>query len=583
MQVLIGIFKSAVNKRVKVGSLFSREPSSKVKIFALGTLLAGICIVYFLFGTRFNGPAILLDEIGYLMKAALITGNVSDAASSFRGGYSLFIAPAFLLFSDPSLIWKAVIFINSLLFTASFYCLYRLLRKLFVNQSFWNVLLAIAVTAVYPAWVIMTGYAFATPAFIFVFMLSTLVTVSHRLDSRAKSVLLGLLTGFLYWIHPLGLVPVGVIALLLSIDAIQKRKIESILIFLIVVICVIGAYSFVVHPWMANVMTPGEYHARDHYAEVVGRYQTIFDPEVWLGALIIALGRLSYVLISTLGLAAFAYAYLFEKARDFVLAKKRGLTSENLALFYSLLAVLGIIAFSSLTAGSDLSIAGVKRVDHWIYGRYTEMVLPPLIGIGVLSVWRFRYSIYSATLVLVSGIAISLFSTSENTQNSTNAVTIPAFWPEAIFRQTRFLLWFALGAGVILLVSKLGRKYLLPMFLIALIFCVNRQFEWHHFILSDYSKPSDLVKVVREKATDTTCIGMEAGHKYMSYEMERLRMYTFYFYDFNLQRMTNEQWLNGSCDYYLTYNVDMLLNEQIARVIGREEKTGLHLLIKDTQ
>ena len=44
--------------------------STRVQMIAYWVLLAGIFLSYWLFNTSFYGPAYLLDEVGYLTKAA---------------------------------------------------------------------------------------------------------------------------------------------------------------------------------------------------------------------------------------------------------------------------------------------------------------------------------------------------------------------------------------------------------------------------------------------------------------------------------------------------------------------------------
>src|SRR5437588_10572816 len=104
--------------------------------FSWRVALSSIAIgcVYLAASWHISGPAYLRDEIGYLANAAFLAGYRIDAASSFHAGYSLLIAPAFLL-SEPKLVWKAVLAINAILWAANFAMLYVLLRRVLPHMQ----------------------------------------------------------------------------------------------------------------------------------------------------------------------------------------------------------------------------------------------------------------------------------------------------------------------------------------------------------------------------------------------------------------------------------------------------------------
>lgn len=571
-----GQFMSRFLTECKVKGL--ENPSRKQRIIAISLLIVATFILFFVINLRFAGPAILSDEVGYLTKAALFAGHISDSASSWRGGYSLFISPAFMFFSDPNVIWRAVIFINTALFSSSFLLLYIFLRKLFPKKSFWAVFAALVISIVYPSWIVMNGYSFSTPAFLFVFMLSLLVLISS-IEQTKKSLIFGVLTGFLYWIHPVGLAVVGAGLLLYVWTSLQNHNYRSLFLYCVGAFSLLIIYSFLFEPWVTNSLTPENYQPMDHYSEIVGRAGNIFKPKAWINSVTIASGRISYLIIATLGIIVFAFIYAYERLlKD---KKQNKVSNESQVLLFSCLAILAIVGFTSLTSGTNLITQTFNRVDHWVYGRYSEMVLLPLIGIGFLSTWRVKRAVYAAIFVLLSGLLISAYSSPANTNNVINAITIPSFWPETIFRETRFIAWFTLGGLAIVTTAALGKKFAVVALIFISILCINRQFYWHSLYLSGYSKPSSMVEVVRKGDIPKDCIGFEPGYKFSSYERQRLWMYSYYFYDYRFERMTPNEWLDDSnCSLYLTFTEEALTQADGVSSVYVEEHTGLFLFQK---
>ena len=134
----------------------------------IALVFACVFAVYLTVNWSFAGPTYLQDEIGYLANAAFLSGHPIDGASSYHFGYSLFLLPAFWLFSTTGAIWKAVLVTNALLFAAAFAVLYVILRRF--NESRISCVAATLITAAYPAYVTIAGYAYSSVAEILVFL-----------------------------------------------------------------------------------------------------------------------------------------------------------------------------------------------------------------------------------------------------------------------------------------------------------------------------------------------------------------------------------------------------------------------------
>ena len=144
--------------------------SSKIPSYLLIILMP--LIFWIFFGQWHSGPTIS-DESGYLSKAALLGGHAVDGASPYYGGYSLFLAPAFAFFNTTEVVWSAILVVNAFFCFGSFFLLNRLISIWNPNISEPDRFCALLVSTLYPEWIVMSGYAYATPAIVFVFLADT--------------------------------------------------------------------------------------------------------------------------------------------------------------------------------------------------------------------------------------------------------------------------------------------------------------------------------------------------------------------------------------------------------------------------
>lgn len=578
MSIRQGLMQTARQTRRRRLEVSLRHPAKMERCLVVGLLLALVFAIYFILNLQFTGPTYLRDEIGYLTKAALLAGHVTDGASSYFAGYSLLISPAFLLFSDPFHIWKAVIFINSLLFTFSFLAIYLLLRELFPEKGFWPVILATFFCSIYPAWMTMAGYSFATPGFVLVFTLSTLIfTKVSKSRNAYLTAAFALLTGFLYWIHPVGIAVIVSAASIYLFNAIRQRRPSELIAYISIAAIMVLLYQRGVHPWMNDILTPLGSIGNDHYSELARGLSSSTSLKSWTNSTVLFLGRVAYAVISTFGIAVFTFSYLIKKIssrKDQTRAK--GVRSEAVALM--LLAVLVSIIFTSVVSGFNLAEGRQLRVEQWIYGRYTEMMLLPVLAVGLIVTWSRRAALRAALFIVFVGIVAGAYTGEHNTSYAFNLINGQGFWPEVLVSQVSFTRWFLVGSFGVFVAGMLGKRVALPVIAVFYLLCIQSQQVWHHSFLSGYSKPSGVVEVLREISGDGACIAFNPNVPQKSYERERLSMYTFYFYDFTPQGMSIEDWVDSDCGVYLTFeSIQAEVRQERIVVVGREKSTGLYV------
>lgn len=534
---------------------------------------AALSLGYFLVNIQITGPAYLSDEVSYLTKAASISGHIVDNATSWSAGYPILLSPIFYFVSDPSVSWRLVVLVNSMLFASSILILGILLRRLFPSKSPKSIILAQAVSALYPSWMIMSGYAFVSALFILLLMLILLVISHEKINNLRTSLKLGVLAGVLYWVHPLAIAIVAGIAVTYLVFAIGEKKYKPVIVFIFTAILIALIYLKGFHPLLNAAMTPEGYSQNSHYSGLRPDIQKIFSIAFIGNFFTMVLAHFAYALVATFGVAA-VFALTFAKKLFNIRNKKD--RDERLTPVVLLLGVsmLSIVAMGAYTFNA-VSETGLVSVDEWIYGRYIDMVLLPVIGIGLLLPWKKRIFSFAALYVLIIGLLLVFYATAIRTRDWTNFVNLTAMWPLALTDSNNFFTWLAIGAVGVLLVGWLGKRISLFFVLPLLIMTVVFQLGWHRDILSGHSKTSGLYKVISDINNQNDCVAIDPRKD----PIERTKLYSYYFYDKNVERMTYAQWAASDCIFYLSYEKESAYKKS-SFVLGREETSGLFLISK---
>ena len=495
----------------------------------LGVIVA---IVYFFLNLGFAGPAYLADEIGYLLNAAALSGSKVDGASSYHFGYSLFLIPSFVLFQKIDLVWRAVQFTNAVLFGSSFFVLYILSKYLIPEIPQLRRLLVVAICSLGPPWLVMSGYAFSSPAFVLIFTLSVWSLIRSDKNPAIYLCLHGFLVGFLYWIHPTGLAVAA--ASLLSLFYLGVLKKDWKLVFLSASIIVLTILSY---RWLQPIfwlwMTPEGFAPRLHYPSI--SLEHISFSFLW-SAIVRAIGQITYITIGTLG---------FGLVGSWVVLKM-ALTSSSVStkvtgsfLFLSLIALVSIGALMFSAVGAD-------RTDHWIYGRYSAGALLPILMLGILA-FRSKGLALSALLIpaiflLLAAIMPDAFPINRVDPGwGINEVNTPAFWVVQLPSSYGFAVALMIGAGVSAFALLLPNALAQPLVVAAFLLGINQAFSWHSAILANYSRPSSIPEIIRNNWPAGTCVALDPAEG-NNHRLERMSLYKFHLHSYQIRRMHIYEW-----------------------------------------
>lgn len=176
------------------------------------------------------GPLVLADETGYLMNARYLAGGVPAGMSGsmfYRGGYALFVAPAYLLGDDPHRIYLLVLGINALMSAAVFPLTYYLLTRAF-RIATGPALAGGFLAALYPPLVLNALLAQAETALYLLVLLAIIalarfVAVVRRGPMWTWALGGGVVTGLLYTTHGRTAPVVGVLAAAFALVGVVRR------------------------------------------------------------------------------------------------------------------------------------------------------------------------------------------------------------------------------------------------------------------------------------------------------------------------------------------------------------------------
>jgi hypothetical protein len=521
-----------------------------------------------------SGPAYLEDEIGYLANAAFFAGHRIDAASSYHAGYSLLLAPAFLL-GEPNSVWKAVLVINAILWTVSFAMLYAILRRLLPHAKASHLLTMTIVSALYPTWIVSAGYAFATTAFVTVFLASILALFLWSTENPLSILPHSALVGFLYWVHPTGAAVALASILAVTLEAWRRRDAKPLLLHVVLVVALILAYQRGIHPWIAAAMTPPGYTPHFHYPSPLSALRTVLTVHGFAIFATVLIGQFAYFIVASFGMTVAALLFCARRSlrpRDAKDAHTEDANARAICILIGT-APLAIMALGAISFFQWEHFEG----DLWIYGRYLDGAVLPLLALG-LAVFRPDIRLAALSIfLLAAGVLLTAMVPPGTTPNIVNTVS---FWPQYLDTNGSFLAWMVFGAVAVAGVARFGRGLAIALMAAAFFLAIPDQIVWHDAILANFSAPAPLVATIRSHVPRGTCVGFNPTlpAEATLFQSERYHLNSFYLFDYAYRRMSPAEWLEQCDGPYLTYDVSGLERPGLALSIARDIKSGLLLV-----
>lgn len=528
-----------------------------------------VVLLYYGIGRPFEGPTIFADEFGYLAKAATLSGYPVDYHTDFYAGYAFFLLPAFYLGSEPSMIYQGVLFTNALLWGFTFLLLCHLLARLFPEQSPRRVEMAVLFCAIYPGAVVSSGHAMATPALAFLYIASLNALLR---SGWAWSLFHGVLVALLVWCHPTGLAFLAASVLTWISDGWRRGTSKEPLLAVVASLTVVTCYRWLLSPRLEKLMTPSGLVSQGHYPGSSQMFTRISTLEFWQHLPGMVLGQLGFLMVATFGLAAYALAELAPQARD-------GQPGQARVSLYLILAPLGLLAMGSLYLSWCSVGCKVHAVQTWFQGRYLEAALFPLLAVGLILPWNKRPAAIAAIVALLTAAVLPVAARLLGTNEGLHPDHILGFWPWAVWKDSRYLVWFGMGAGAILLVHGFGKKRALILMVPLMLWASVAQLGVHRGTLDYYNKPNAGPAIIDAlwPAAAPVALDPDWNRHRSGFIRERRGFFCFYLYDRVPRRVTFEDWLAHPAGPFLTPDPVKAKSDR-ALVVARERRSGVYIL-----
>ena len=212
-----------------------------------------------------------------------------------------------------------------------------------------------------------------------------------------------------------------------------------------------------------------------------------------------------------------------------------------------------------------VSYAGdvTNRIDQWMYGRYVEGVIAPILLIGALSAASRKKLIGTLAIAVFSASVLAL-STVLDSYEGYARFNISAFWQAILLLEWGIWVWLATGCALIIFAASLPRKA--AMIFIALLFLFSSflQIQWHTWASRAVSNRWHSALSVRDQFAPGTCVGFD--HQTIIDHNQHAFWFDFglILFDYKLQKLPLETWLT-TCDGPL-FTFDENLDERNANV-----------------
>jgi len=373
-------------------------PQEHMEIFAFGGLgLLHLGYIFFV-----SAPLIQPDEAGHLLKAAALAGYSTHAPSKYGIGFPVLIAPLFVIFNEPETIFRFVLVANAVLATLTSWLVYRflILWQGKNEDRLLPIMVAIAVSF-YPA-----SFAYTTsaqPETLLATVIAGLFLSNFRLAISGERTCLplvasGALTGAIAFVHLRGFPTAILSAAFVSFVLVFRGRFGALGAWVAIVAGCVGGgrwLSRMIQERLTleslsavSVYRPEDF-GYDH--EMSSRFFGFSSYEELLLAVgrvfVSGAGQLSYLIAATLGLFAIGVWAMTRRA-----AQGRPVPTRAFDIF-ALIVLAANLAMSALWLSQEVG------VDHVIYGRFNEAVLPIFLAIGLLEANRSNVRIAIAAFM----------------------------------------------------------------------------------------------------------------------------------------------------------------------------------------
>jgi hypothetical protein len=359
-----------------------------------------LVILHVLFALSRDRPLIFADEAGYIGNARYLAGGLPIKmlnSGAYYPGYSVILTPLFWLGLSAPQTYQAILILNGLLLSTAFISLVLWIRWILGDASKYGYAIAFAAST-YPTFFVQPGFAMSESA---VIALATALPLLGYWLLKTQRVLVAIAfaatTAFLYSIHPRFVGTVGTVVVglgVLAVLRVLKWRI-TVVSWLVLGAGVVGSKALTAFVTAAN--GGGAFEASNRLATLVT------GPGFW-SLILEVLGQFWYLEVASVGLVLVGLVAIGRLLIQPVDSGLRRTSAAWNALLFT--AISTVLAFGVSCA----FMSEPRRVDHFIYGRYNEGVLAPVLATGIWAMLRLGKSWRSqaiAAAMIAAGMLVT--------------------------------------------------------------------------------------------------------------------------------------------------------------------------------
>lgn len=346
-----------------------------------------LVLLHLVIGLPMKYPKIIADEFGYLGNAQYLAGTAPmpnlRGTAFYHFGYSIFIIPAFWLFSDPLLAYKTALIINAFLLSTLYLAIYYIAVVIFTYPKKVSSLVAF-VTSLYPSFLLGSNLALSENAFIplYVFTIAAF-SVFLRKRSYLSASIFGVCSASLYAVHPRAL-PIVVISFIYICGLVLlKRLSKSTSLVSLAVLVTVFLVTRCMNQHLLVLGWPG---GREITAAIaLAKLSSVMSSQFGLKHFMLeSVGQLLYLFSATYGLFPLGIIFVVRYLASYKKLPWKQVVQDlrTHTLLFFLLTSAGVFM------ASNIFMLGGNRGDHFIYGRYNEGVLALYIAFALLYIYQ---------------------------------------------------------------------------------------------------------------------------------------------------------------------------------------------------
>lgn len=376
-------------------------------------MLVLIFIIHMIHISKLGIIYVLNDEFGYWGNAAYFAGHDWSSTVSRIGyysyGYSILLIPLFRIFENPMYMYKAAIVLNAVMLCGSFLICYNIAKKLSKGINEYVLMTISFLIAMYPAYIVNANVAWSECTLIFVCWLMTWCFLGlNKSTSNFKLILLGVLSGFVYVIHQraLGILIASVIVIIIM-KIYKKINLKQFITLILTIVVLLLIHHYVKSDIQHNLYLSSSIMGQNDFYSQIEKVKKMFTIDGFINIIRIFAGQFFYLGASSCLLCYFGIYEIVRRIGPMLgnIIKNKTLNNDDNVYAFLLLALFSSIAISVVFMSNP------NRIDQLVYGRYTEMILGPIILVGFLNfLGKDKIPVKDFIFVLISFIFLTIIT-----------------------------------------------------------------------------------------------------------------------------------------------------------------------------